>query len=228
MSLSRFINIVLVGVLFSACGSTLVGDAPAENPEQTFRAAQDAVRNHEWGAFFDLLTESSRNDANSGCLSMGMMVESFAPQGDQKLKNVAAEFEKVRLSYGLNPKPGILKSTFRDPAKPRDAKLPRPNLDEGEEVRRLTKELKDKRRFYVDAMTALLPVMTRLALVDGKLRGLKIESDAATAECVVSPKDAAEEITPIVFKKVGNAWKIELKEAKQPEKPNPAPSTQKA
>ena len=225
MSLSRLINIVLIGALFCACGATPAADAPAQSPEQGVLAARQAAAKHDWGAFFDLLTESSRNDANSGCLSMGMMVESFAPQGDQKLKNVAAEFEKVRLGYGLNPKAGSLKFNFLDPAKP-DAK-PETQPDEGEEVRRLTKELKDKRRFYVDAMTALLPVMTAMPLVDGKLRGLKIEGDAATAEYVTSPKDAAEQITPLAFKKVGSSWKIEILDPKHPEKPTPASATQK-
>jgi hypothetical protein len=165
---SQLKYILFVVALFTACGPILAADAPAQTPEQVFLAAQHATQRHDWGTFFDLLTESTRNNANAMSLSTGLMIESLAPQGDEKLKNMAAEFEKVRLHHGLDAK-RLEKLHSLDPSKPEAA----------DEVRRLAKELKDQRRFFIDSATALLPMMTALPLADGKLTGLKIEGDAA-------------------------------------------------
>jgi hypothetical protein len=189
------------------------GGVEYKTPEEAFEAFKTAAKDGDHKAYLNCLTPESQDEAVVGMLGVVVWMRSTM-EGDKtgeakkKMKPVSDVLEK----HGLTEE---------------DLK-PQPPAKAGEEghmkaMKGLLPKIKDKPAFYADLIAALEEGEKKgqkkgdPGMGEATLEGLKIDGDKATAK-IGTGKNAE----PIVFRKIGNGWKIEvLAKTPQAEKPLP-------
>lgn len=186
-----------------ADGSNGVNAAAGSTPEETFKNAKSAMEKDDWKGFISVMTEESQDVLAAGMvISAGFVAAVAEDSGDAKGAEDAKTIQSALDKHGLTKE-------FLEKEDAGDA--PPASPEEG--MKKLIEPVKDRAQFFVDVMDAfksLGKAQDESPMPPGAtLANLKVDGDSANGT-IEFERDGKKRSEPIVFKKVGGKWLIDL------------------
>jgi hypothetical protein len=203
-----FRSLIVVGAMLflAGCGessSTASGDF--SSPEATLATAKAAAADKDYRTFAACFTPEGQETMAAGFVMIGGMMQFMMEKDEdnpEKGKASAAKIKQVLESHGVTEgnRPKITLDMNAD------------RESQNKELRKLSEPVKDKPAFIAEFLGVLSEVGdkpdARILESNAALKDLKIEGDTASGT-LVQTRETKESTTPIVFRKVGQDWKID-------------------
>jgi hypothetical protein len=202
-------SMIVVGAVafLAGCGGkpSSTTNADFSSPEATLATAKAAAAENDYRTFAACFTPGGQETMAAGFVMIGGMMQFMMAQDDEnpeKGKASAAKIKKVLEDHGVaeGSRPKITLDMSAD------------KESQNKELRKLSQPVKDKPAFIAEFIGVMQEVGdkpdARIFESSATLKDLNIEGDTASGT-LVQTRAAEESSTPIVFKKIGQDWKID-------------------
>jgi hypothetical protein len=200
---------IVVGatLLLAGCGgkTSSTTNADFSSPEATLATAKAAAADNDYRTFAACFTPAGQETIAAGFVMIGGMMQFMMAQDEKnpdKGKASAAKINKVLEDHGVAE--GSLPKITLDMSADKES--------QNKELRKLSEPVKDKPAFIADFIGVMQEVGdkpdARIIESNAALKDLDIEGDTAKGT-LVQTRETKESTTPIVFKKIGQDWKID-------------------
>jgi len=210
--------VALAALMIAHVGCGGGGPARHESPQASFDAAKAALKAKDYEGFCNCLTPESHDMMAGGMIVMATMMKALGGLAALGGEEARQEFEaKLKAITEVLDRHGVKEDQLKSMMGMSGSAPPE---DRSAVFAKLTAPIKDKPAFIGDIMKALESLEGEKPggmgpgkptdMFDGKLEGLKIEGDTASAKVVVTHQGQTKR-DPIGFRKVNGGWLIEIK-----------------
>jgi hypothetical protein len=202
-------RMIVVGVMLSLAGcggkTSSTTNADFSSPEATLATAKAAAADSDYRTFAACFTPGGQETMAAGFVMIGGMMQFMMAQDEEnpeKGKASAAKIKKVLEVHGVaeGSRPKITLDMSAD------------KESQNKELRKLSEPVKDKPAFIADFIGVMQEVgdkpEARIIESNAALKDLNIEGDSAKGT-LVQTRQTKEVASPIVFRKIGQEWKID-------------------